>query len=67
MTGVIEPVVELYCWHFLRHRICTENANPPPPSVEVWKNRRDGRAWRHASVFMTRALLMLPRQPFRGL
>ena len=38
MTGFIEPVVELYSWHFLRRRISIKNTNPPPSSVEVWKN-----------------------------
>jgi uncharacterized LabA/DUF88 family protein len=36
------PLVELYFGHFLRHRISMEHANPPPASVEVWKNEEKG-------------------------
>ena len=36
------PLVELYYGHFLRHRISMEHANPPPASVEVWKNEEKG-------------------------
>lgn len=36
------PLVELYFGHFLRHRVTMENANPPPPSVEVYKNEEKG-------------------------
>jgi len=36
------PLVELYYGHFLRHRIPMEHANPPPSSVEVWKNEEKG-------------------------
>lgn len=36
------PLVELYFGHFLRHRISMEHANPPPPSVQVWKNEEKG-------------------------
>lgn len=36
------PLVEVYYGHFLRHRISMENANPPPPSVDVWKNEEKG-------------------------
>jgi uncharacterized LabA/DUF88 family protein len=36
------PLVELYYGHFLRHRISMEHANPPPPSVKVWKNEEKG-------------------------
>ena len=36
------PLVELLYGHFLRHRIPMEHANPPPPSVEVWKNEGKG-------------------------
>ena len=36
------PLVELYYGHFLRHRISMEHANPPPHSVEVWKNEEKG-------------------------
>jgi len=36
------PMVELYFGHFLRHRISMEHANPPPPSVQVWKNEEKG-------------------------
>ena len=32
------PLVELHYGHFLRHRIAMEHANPPPATVEVWKN-----------------------------
>ena len=36
------PKVELHFGHFLRHKIFMENANPPPSSVEVWKNEEKG-------------------------
>lgn len=36
------PNVELYYGHFLRHRTRMENVNPPPPTVEVWKNEEKG-------------------------
>ena len=36
------PLVDLYYGHFLRHRISMEHANPPPPSVAVWKNEEKG-------------------------
>ncbi|MDN5849629.1 MAG: NYN domain-containing protein [Nitrococcus sp.] len=36
------PLVELYFGHFLRHQIAMEHANPPPPSVQVWKNEEKG-------------------------
>lgn len=36
------PLVEVYYGHFLRHRVSMENANPPPPSVDVWKNEEKG-------------------------
>jgi uncharacterized LabA/DUF88 family protein len=36
------PLVELYFGHFLRHRVIMEHANPPPPSVEVYKNEEKG-------------------------
>lgn len=36
------PAVEVYFGHFLRHRISMENANPPPPQVDVWKNEEKG-------------------------
>ena len=36
------PLVELHFGHFLRHRISMENCNPPPFSVEVWKNEEKG-------------------------
>lgn len=36
------PIVELYYGHFLRHKISMENANPPPSSVQVWKNEEKG-------------------------
>jgi len=36
------PLIELYFGHFLRHRIAMEHANPPPASVEVWKNEEKG-------------------------
>jgi len=36
------PLVELHYGHFLRHRISMENANPPPPLVEVWKKEEKG-------------------------
>lgn len=35
-------LVELHYGHFLRHRISMENANPPPPLVEVWKKEEKG-------------------------
>ena len=36
------PLVELHYGHFLRHRVTIEHANPPPPTVEVWKNEEKG-------------------------
>jgi uncharacterized LabA/DUF88 family protein len=36
------PIVELYYGHFSRHRVSMEHANPPPPSVEVWRNEEKG-------------------------
>lgn len=36
------PLVELHYGHFLRHRIRMQNANPPPPIAEVWKNEEKG-------------------------
>lgn len=36
------PLVELHFGHFLRHRVSMEHANPPPASVEVWKNEEKG-------------------------
>ena len=36
------PLVEFHFGHFLRHKISMENANPPPSSVQVWKNEEKG-------------------------
>lgn len=36
------PLVELHYGHFLRHKVSMENANPPPFSVQVWKNEEKG-------------------------
>ena len=36
------PTVEVHFGHFLRHRVRMENATPPPPTVEVWKNEEKG-------------------------
>ena len=36
------PRLELHYGHFLRHRVSMEHANPPPPSVAVWKNEEKG-------------------------
>lgn len=36
------PLVELHYGHFLRHEVRMEHANPPPPSVSVWKNEEKG-------------------------
>ena len=36
------PLVELHYGHFLRHQVRMENASPPPPSVQVWKNEEKG-------------------------
>jgi len=36
------PLVELHYGHFLRHQVRMENADPPPSSVEVWKNEEKG-------------------------
>jgi uncharacterized LabA/DUF88 family protein len=36
------PLIELHFGHFLRHRVRMEHANPPPASVEVWKNEEKG-------------------------
>ena len=35
-------LVQLHYGHFLRHRVSMEHANPPPPSVQVWKNEEKG-------------------------
>lgn len=37
------PLVGIHFGHFLRHRVFMEHANPPPPSVEVWKNEEKDR------------------------
>lgn len=34
--------VEVYFGHFLRHPVRMEHVNPPPPTVEVWKNEEKG-------------------------
>lgn len=34
--------VELYFGHFLRHPVRMEHVNPPPSTVEVWKNEEKG-------------------------
>jgi uncharacterized LabA/DUF88 family protein len=36
------PRIEIHYGHFLRHRVTTEHANPPPKWVEVWKNEEKG-------------------------
>ena len=36
------PLLDLSYGHFLRHRVKMEHANPPPPSVDVWKNEEKG-------------------------
>ena len=36
------PLVELHFGHFLRHSVSMEHVNPPPPSVQVWKNEEKG-------------------------
>jgi hypothetical protein len=36
------PLVEVQFGHFLRHQVSMENANPPPRSVQVWKNEEKG-------------------------
>jgi hypothetical protein len=36
------PLLELHYGHFLRHRVSMEHANPPPPTVPVWKNEEKG-------------------------
>jgi hypothetical protein len=36
------PLVELHFGHFLRHQVSMEHANPPPSSVQVWKNEEKG-------------------------
>lgn len=36
------PLVELHFGHFLRHKISMENTNPPPATVQVWKNEEKG-------------------------
>ncbi|MGH8454888.1 MAG: NYN domain-containing protein [Nevskiales bacterium] len=36
------PLVEVRLGHFLRHRLAMEHANPPPATVEVWKNEEKG-------------------------
>lgn len=35
-------LVELHFGHFLRHQVRMENASPPPPTVQVWKNEEKG-------------------------
>ena len=40
--GMHCPLVEIHHGHYLRHRIRMENANPPPNTVEVWKNEEKG-------------------------
>lgn len=36
------PLIELHYGHFLRHCVPMEHANPPPLSVQVWKNEEKG-------------------------
>lgn len=36
------PEVEIHYGHFLRHKVKVENANPPPRSIQVWKNEEKG-------------------------
>jgi uncharacterized LabA/DUF88 family protein len=36
------PLVEFHFGHFLRHCVRMEHANPPPRTVEVWKNEEKG-------------------------
>jgi uncharacterized LabA/DUF88 family protein len=36
------PSIEIHYGHFLRHRIAMEHANPPPSSLDVWKNEEKG-------------------------
>jgi uncharacterized LabA/DUF88 family protein len=36
------PLVDIHYGHFLRHRVTMENANPPPRSVDLWKNEEKG-------------------------
>ncbi len=36
------PLVELHYGHFLRHLVSMEHGNPPPPTVQVWKNEEKG-------------------------
>ena len=36
------PLIEFHFGHFLRHKISMKHCNPPPPSVEVWKNEEKG-------------------------
>lgn len=36
------PLIDLQYGHFLRHQVRMENANPPPSSVQVWKNEEKG-------------------------
>lgn len=36
------PLVEFHFGHFLRHQISMEHANPPPSTVQVWKNEEKG-------------------------
>ena len=33
---------EIHFGHFLRHKVRAEHANPPPSSVEIWKNEEKG-------------------------
>ena len=36
------PKVSLHYGHFLRHAVRMEHCNPPPRTVEVWKNEEKG-------------------------
>lgn len=35
-------ITRIHYGHFLRHKIRMESANPPPPTVEVWKTEEKG-------------------------
>lgn len=36
------PLIDVTYGHFLRHSVRMEKANPPPATVEVWKNEEKG-------------------------
>jgi hypothetical protein len=39
---VQSPIIKIHYGHFLRHKVRMENANPPPPTTQVWKTEEKG-------------------------